>query len=183
MVFDFDAPVDRAGTWSTRWDRYPGDVIPLWVADTDFRAPACVIDAMRRRLEHGVFGYTVQPRELREAIVEQWPAAERVYALVGMVEDPAVGLDLRRVSSRESTRNGVRVLLIEGEVANVSGKVRDIPRLRGGLYDERDRALKTWSFSAPDPKLLPGETTRFVTELENPPQGAVRLTIVFDGDK
>lgn len=71
MLFDFDAPVDRAGTWSTRWDKYPAGVIPLWVADTDFRAPACVLEAMRSRIEHGVFGYTAPPRELREAIVER----------------------------------------------------------------------------------------------------------------
>ena len=39
MSFDFDVPAERAGTWSTRWDRYAGrDVIPLWVADSDFRA-------------------------------------------------------------------------------------------------------------------------------------------------
>ena len=72
MTFDFDAPVDRAGSWSTRWDRYAGrDVIPLWVADSDFRAPPAVIAALRARLEHGVFGYTNPPEALREAIVER----------------------------------------------------------------------------------------------------------------
>jgi putative C-S lyase len=70
MRFDFDAPVDRAGTWSSRWERYAGrDVIPLWVADTDFRAPPCVLEALAARLRHGVLGYTAPPPELREAIV------------------------------------------------------------------------------------------------------------------
>ena len=69
MQFDFDAPIERRGSWSTRWERYPGDVIPLWVADTDFRAPPAVLEAMRRRLEHGVFGYSVNPAELREALI------------------------------------------------------------------------------------------------------------------
>ena len=69
MAFDFDAPVDRAGTWSLRWERYAGrDVIPLWVADTDFRAPDCVLEALAARLRHGVLGYTAPPQELREAI-------------------------------------------------------------------------------------------------------------------
>jgi len=55
-----------------RWEKYAGrDVIPLWVADTDFRAPPAVLEAMRRRLEHGVLGYTSAPDELREAIVER----------------------------------------------------------------------------------------------------------------
>jgi putative C-S lyase len=72
VPFDFDAPVDRAGTWSSRWERHAGrDVIPLWVADTDFRAPQCVLEAMAARLRHGVLGYTVPPPELREAIVER----------------------------------------------------------------------------------------------------------------
>ncbi len=70
--FDFDAPTDRSGTWSSRWEKYAGrDVIPLWVADTDFDAPPAVLAAMRWRLERGVFGYTAQPPELREAIVER----------------------------------------------------------------------------------------------------------------
>jgi putative C-S lyase len=72
MSFDFDAPVDRAGTWSTRWDRYAGrDVVPLWVADSDFRAPPAVLAALGERLEHAVFGYTNPPEVLREAIVER----------------------------------------------------------------------------------------------------------------
>jgi putative C-S lyase len=75
--FDFDAPTQRAGTWSTRWERYAGrDVIPLWVADSDFRAPPAVLEALSRRVEHGVLGYTVPPEALREAIVARM---ERLY--------------------------------------------------------------------------------------------------------
>ena len=78
MSFDFDAPVDRAGTWSVRWDRYADrDVIPLWVADSDFRAPPAVLAALAERLAHGVFGYTEPPQALREAIVER---LARLYA-------------------------------------------------------------------------------------------------------
>ena len=55
-----------------RWERYAGrDVIPLWVADSDFRAPPAVLEALAARVAHGVFGYTVAPEELREAIVER----------------------------------------------------------------------------------------------------------------
>ncbi|HYT48166.1 MAG TPA: PatB family C-S lyase [Burkholderiales bacterium] len=77
MTFDKDAPafdtlVERASTWSTRWERYAGrDVIPLWVADSDFRAPPSVLEALEKRVKHGVFGYTTAPQELREAIVER----------------------------------------------------------------------------------------------------------------
>jgi cystathionine beta-lyase len=77
MDFDFDRPVDRQGTHSLRWEKYAGrDVIPLWVADMDFRSPPAVIDALRRRVEQGVFGYTLQPPELSELIVERM---QRLY--------------------------------------------------------------------------------------------------------
>ena len=78
MGFDFDMPVERAGTWSIRWERYAGrDVIPLWVADTDFRAPPAVLDALAARVAHGVLGYTFAPEALREAIVDR---LQRLYA-------------------------------------------------------------------------------------------------------
>jgi cystathionine beta-lyase len=68
--FDFDTPVDRRGTASEKWDRYAGrDVLPLWVADMDFRSPPAVIEALHRRVEHGVFGYTAPPSELDETVV------------------------------------------------------------------------------------------------------------------
>ena len=72
MPFDFDTPIDRAGTWSTRWERHAGrDVIPLWVADTDFRAAPAILEAMAARLRHGVFGYSTPPPELRGAIARR----------------------------------------------------------------------------------------------------------------
>jgi len=75
--FDFDHPVERRGSWSTRWERYPADVIPLWVADTDFLAPPPVLAAMQRRIAHGVFGYNVPPADLRNTVVERM---QRLYA-------------------------------------------------------------------------------------------------------
>lgn len=69
-VFDFDTLVDRRGTASMKWDLYQRkDIIPLWVADMDFRSPPAVIEALHQRVEHGVFGYTHPPRELAETIV------------------------------------------------------------------------------------------------------------------
>jgi putative C-S lyase len=76
MPFDFDTPVERRGTWSTRWERYPADVIPLWVADTDFHAPPPVREALQRRIAHGVLGYNVPPAALRDAVIERM---QRLY--------------------------------------------------------------------------------------------------------
>jgi cysteine-S-conjugate beta-lyase len=77
VKFDFDTPLERGGSWSTRWERYAGrDIIPLWVADTDFRAAPAILHALAERIEHGVFGYSTPPQELRAAIAER---LERLY--------------------------------------------------------------------------------------------------------
>lgn len=69
-VYDFDIDVDRSQTSSLKWDIYKGrDVIPLWVADMDFRASDQVISALHQRIDHGVFGYTLFPDDLRETLV------------------------------------------------------------------------------------------------------------------
>jgi len=69
LEFDFDEVIDRRGTDATKWNRYAGrDVIPLWVADMDFAAPPAVLDALRRRIQHGVFGYGGPWPSLTEAV-------------------------------------------------------------------------------------------------------------------
>ncbi|WP_033845311.1 MalY/PatB family protein, partial [Geobacillus thermoleovorans] len=75
-MFPFDRVIDRRGTLSVKWDdvhRVFGreDVWPMWVADMDFPAPKEVQEALRQRVEHGVFGYTVIPDSLKEAVC-QW---------------------------------------------------------------------------------------------------------------
>ena len=70
MDFDFDEVIDRRGTAAVKWDKYPGrDIIPMWVADMDFRSAPAIVEALKRRAEHGVFGYTDPPQELGDAIV------------------------------------------------------------------------------------------------------------------
>jgi cystathionine beta-lyase len=65
---NFDEIIDRSGTSSEKWERYRGrDIIPLWVADMDFRSPPAIIEALQNRVSHGVFGYTLPPEELVEA--------------------------------------------------------------------------------------------------------------------
>jgi cysteine-S-conjugate beta-lyase len=68
MRIDFDTPVDRTGTASFKWDKYPHGVLPLWVADMDFVSPPPVVAALCERAAHGVFGYSLVPDSLIEAI-------------------------------------------------------------------------------------------------------------------
>ncbi len=69
--FDFDGQIARRGTNSEKWDQYPEDVLPLFVADMDFPAPPPVLAALRRRLEHGVLGYTHDCNDFAQVLCEQ----------------------------------------------------------------------------------------------------------------
>lgn len=69
-VFDFDTVVNRRGTCSYKWDSAENpQVLPMWVADMDFRTAPAVIEALRRRVEHGIFGYTRVPDEYYDATI------------------------------------------------------------------------------------------------------------------
>lgn len=69
MTFDFDQLFDRHHTGSTKWSRYPADVLPMWVADMDFAAPPVIVQALQQRLLHPLLGYSVAQDNLRDAIV------------------------------------------------------------------------------------------------------------------
>lgn len=71
--YDFDSVIERRGTISAKWDGMEplfktNDLFPMWIADMDFKAPPEVIEALRERLDHGVFGYTRRFEPYREAI-------------------------------------------------------------------------------------------------------------------
>jgi cystathionine beta-lyase len=69
---EFEKIVDRKNTNCLKYDRYKGkDIIPMWVADMDFRSPKPVCDAMRKRINHGIFGYATVPPELVNCLVEK----------------------------------------------------------------------------------------------------------------
>ncbi len=71
MAFNFDSCPERAGTDSTKWHRYANrDVIPSWIADMDFESPPAVVEAIKARAAHGVFGYPAQRDEVFASIVK-----------------------------------------------------------------------------------------------------------------
>ena len=72
MKYNFDEIVVRRGSNSIKWDdAEQEDVLPLWVADMDFKAAPAIREALARRVEHGVFGYTKVPDAYYDAII-QW---------------------------------------------------------------------------------------------------------------
>ncbi len=67
---DFDTVIERRGTGAVKWDVTAPDVIPLWVADMDFAAPAAVTDALARRVAHPIYGYPMVSDSYRHAFCE-----------------------------------------------------------------------------------------------------------------
>lgn len=75
MRYDFDEVIDRRHTQSSKWDNVGArvgnrDALPMWVADTDFRCPRPVVDAVRARVEHMIYGYPFVVPEFRQATIE-----------------------------------------------------------------------------------------------------------------
>jgi len=75
MKYNFDEVIDRKNTGSMKWDFYgrlfdEEDIIPMWVADMDFRSPKPVIEALEKVARFGVFGYTEETESYHEAVIE-----------------------------------------------------------------------------------------------------------------
>jgi len=103
MRYDFDHVPDRRPTDSTKWNTYAADVLPLWVADMDFPVAEPILQALKTRIEHGIFGYPdTHPKpgtvsELQQVLVDRmqrlynWQVApEELVFLPGVI----VGLNL-----------------------------------------------------------------------------------------
>jgi len=114
MRFDYDEEIDRRGTCSIKWEfLHDGDqmkygdhsdpkhgkdrLLPMWVADMDFPAPPAVIEALKNRAEHGIFGYTMPADSYYEAVIN-WMArrygytVERDWVLLAPGVVPAVNM-------------------------------------------------------------------------------------------
>ena len=89
----FDQPIDRRDSDAIKWRKYAGrDILPLWVADMDFAAPPAVLEALQRRIGHGVFGYGGALPSLTESVLTHledeyaWAvSAESIVWLPGLV--------------------------------------------------------------------------------------------------
>ncbi len=68
MKYDFDKTIDRRATNSYKWDSATEGVLPMWVADMDFRTAPAIIDALQKRVAHGIFGYTRVPDAYYDAV-------------------------------------------------------------------------------------------------------------------
>ncbi|WP_417067777.1 MalY/PatB family protein [Niveibacterium terrae] len=92
MFHDFDPIVERRGSDCTKWDSAPDPrVLPMWVADMDFRTAPAVISALEKRARHGVFGYAKVPAAYFDAIT-LWFARRHGFAFSGEWLLPTTGV-------------------------------------------------------------------------------------------
>ncbi|MCC7273139.1 MAG: zinc-ribbon domain-containing protein [Alphaproteobacteria bacterium] len=116
----------------------------------------------------------------RERIVEAWPPAAKVYAMLGLrVEPLGAGLEIRGIVTERRMAGAEPELMVTGEIANASSEERTVPRLRAVLKDAGERAISSWTFPASGTRLLPGETTTFTTTVRDPDRRAAGLSITF----
>ena len=113
MKYDFDEVVERRGTNCVKWDESPSDdVIPLWVADMDFRVAPAIQNALERRVAHGVFGYNIVPESYYEAVISwfrrrhQWEI-QRQWILYTTAVVPAMSCVIKAL-----TMPGEKVLIL-----------------------------------------------------------------------
>ena len=72
MKYDFDRIIARRNTGSLKWDESREGELPLWVADMDFETAPCVKEALQKRVEHGIFGYSIIPPEWADSYIYWW---------------------------------------------------------------------------------------------------------------
>ena len=112
-MYNFDEVVERRGTNCVKWDESPSDeVIPLWVADMDIRVAPAILDAVKKRAEHGVFGYNIVPESYYEAVISwfrrrhQWEI-HRPWILYTTAVVPAMSCVIKAL-----TMPGEKVLIL-----------------------------------------------------------------------
>ncbi len=114
----------------------------------------------------------------RHEIAATWPKATKLYAAVDKPINLR-GFEFRGVGYERQTENGLPVLAVKGEVVNVSGERRALPRLRVGLLDRERRELYHWTFALTEKELAPKAAVAFVTRLSSPPVEARDLELRF----
>ncbi len=114
----------------------------------------------------------------RQQVVEAWPQTATLYSTLGWKVN-AVGLNIHDIAQTETPQDGQLVLTVSGALTNVTNRELPVPQIRVGLVDGDKREIYHWTFAPDVMTLRPGQTTRFVTRLSSPPEGARRLDVRF----
>lgn len=117
----------------------------------------------------------------RDAIIDLWPPASMLYEKVGLAPEPGFGLALRTEAEVQKRDGGADILVIRGEIVNVSSRPRLVPMLQGSLLDADQNDIHSWTFSTALGELAAGETRPFDARVPNPPEGVRNFRITFAG--
>lgn len=115
----------------------------------------------------------------RNEIADQSAAMTAVYRHLGLPVELGPGVEFRKLASRQRREQGAPILVVSGEIANVSGQPRAVPPIRIGLLAADGREIDHARFDAPRPTLGPGEVAPFEVELEQPPPEAHDFSVSF----
>jgi predicted Zn finger-like uncharacterized protein len=115
----------------------------------------------------------------RNEIAARLPTTVPLYQLLGLPLELPLGMEFRELSSVQRVDAGQPVLVVTGEIANVSGQPRDVPPIRVALLDAEQRELDFGLFDPPQPALGPGAQARFEVQLGAPPPEASNFTVSF----
>lgn len=118
----------------------------------------------------------------RNEIVAAFPASASVYQKFGLPIAMELGLQFDKVVSRRIDEGGVAVLVVEGEIINVTGQERPVPPIRVTLLDGGGRRLQQELFAAQDARLDGGGKTNFSGRMVNPAEQARNFSVTFDLD-
>lgn len=114
----------------------------------------------------------------RASIVRALPDLAGFYAAIGMPVNLR-GLEFRNVRTTKEVHDGTPVLIIEGEIANVTRGTADVPRLRFAVSGGDDKELYTWTSLLPRPTLTSGESVTFRSRLASPPAEGNEVIVRF----
>ncbi len=116
----------------------------------------------------------------RQPIIAAWAPAARLYDWVGLGPKDLVGLEIRALTaSRSSDSDGNPILVISGEVANITDRPRPVPHAIVILLDAQKQPLKSWDVTVGRDQLLPGEVVKLDTSLAAPPVTATSAEVRF----
>lgn len=117
----------------------------------------------------------------RTEVVRLWPPAALFYETVGLpVDPPGAGLQLQNVRSEQRPDNGATLLVVEGQIINVSDAVRTVPKVRAVSLGFDRKPVQTWTIDTSSGQLLPGEIATFRSTQRDP--GAVaEVMVTFEG--
>ena len=115
----------------------------------------------------------------RNEMVATFPSTAGLYQTLGLPIKVELGLELRNLETERVDREGSSILVVRGEVLNISGADRDVPEIKITLLDEAGNELVKDTFPTPQDNIPDGGSTSFLAEVADPPEEAANFSVTF----